>query len=212
MDGCALTCCGVSLLNKAASSSGDNVITCPGVEPQILGKPIFIEISLNKGITFITNNLKFRGKDCGENPAAKPTEDKAGNPSKVNSQSPIEQTPEKAPEMPQEAPPKNLLGKAPEQAPGKHLRSPPQSSSSVLHFISTGSRDFPWIPVVAGAAALLFILLLCSFFYLCCWTVCCSPPCPVMITRCCDFPGTGRLNQMEVSLPTVGSCPAPRAP
>nr|XP_058155527.1 anthrax toxin receptor-like [Dasypus novemcinctus] len=111
--------------DKAASSSGDNVITCPGVEPQILGKPIFIEISLNKGITFIANNLKFRGKDCGENPAAKPTEGKAGNTSKVNSQRPIEQTPEKAPEMPQEAPQKNLPGKVPEQAPGKPPEKPP---------------------------------------------------------------------------------------
>ncbi|XP_071071679.1 anthrax toxin receptor-like [Dasypus novemcinctus] len=249
--------------DKAASSSEDNVITCPGVEPQILGKPIFVEISLNKGITFITNNLKFRGKDCGENPAAKTTEDKAGNPSKVNSQRPIEQTPEKAPEMPQEAPPKNLPGKVPKQAPGKPPEKPPaklfkrlaatalerlskyrsgDADSSdertdqegtpegegggeeaeprgleiplpplVESFISTGSSssDFPWIPVVAGAAALLFLLLLCCFFYLCCWckrepdpcrTVCCSPPCPMMITRCCDCPGTGHVRQMEGKL------------
>ncbi|XP_058155547.1 anthrax toxin receptor-like [Dasypus novemcinctus] len=251
--------------DKAASSSGDNVITCPGVEPQILGKPIFVEISLNKGITFIANNLKFRGKDCGENPAAKPTEGKAGNPSKVNSQHLIEQTPEKAPEMPQEASPKNLLGKVPEQAPGKPPEKPPtklfrhlaaralewlskyrsgDADSSdertdqegtpkgegsgeeaeprgleiplpplVESFISTGSSDFPWIPVVAGAAALLFLLLLCCFFYLCCRckrepdpcrTVCCSPPCPMMITRCCDCPDTGHARQMEGPLLAPG--------
>ncbi|XP_058155521.1 anthrax toxin receptor-like [Dasypus novemcinctus] len=256
--------------DKAASSSGDNVITCPGVEPQILGKPIFIEISLNKGITFITNNLKFSGKDCGENPAAKPTEGKAGNTSKVNSQRLIEQTPEKAPEMPQEASPKNLLGKVSEQAPGKPPEKPPtklfrhlaaralewlskyhsgdaDSSNErtdqegtpegegggeeaeprgleiplpplVESFISTGSSDFPWIPVVAGAAALLFLLLLCCFFYLCCRckrepdpcrTVCCSPPCPMMITRCCDCPGTGHVRQMEIlTLSTATTIPA----
>ncbi|XP_058155506.1 uncharacterized protein [Dasypus novemcinctus] len=237
----------------------------------LLAKRVFVEISLNKGITFIANNLKFRGKDCGENPAAKPTEDKAGNPSKVNSQHLIEQTPEKAHEMPLEAPPKNLPGEVPEQAPGKHPEKPPaklfkhlaaralewlskyhsgdmyrsgdaDSSNErtdqegtpegegggeeaeprgleiplpplVESFISTSSSDFPWIPVVAGAAALLFLLLLCCFFYLCCWckrepdpcrTVCCSPPCPMMITRCCDCPGTGHLRQMEGPLLAPG--------
>ncbi|XP_058155269.1 anthrax toxin receptor-like [Dasypus novemcinctus] len=129
-----------SILDETAITVEEKFITCPGVELKEPGEPIFVEISLNKGITFIANNLKFRGKDCGENPAAKPTEDKAGNPSKVNSQRLIEQTPEKAPEMPLEVAPKNLPGKAPEQAPGK----PPQKPPAKL-FKRLAARALKWL-------------------------------------------------------------------
>nr|XP_058155210.1 uncharacterized protein LOC131278767 isoform X2 [Dasypus novemcinctus] len=129
-----------SISDETAITVEEKFITCPGVELKEPGEPIFVEISLNKGITFIANNLKFRGKDCGENPAAKPTEDKAGNPSKVNSQRLIEQTPEKAPEMPLEVAPKNLPGKAPEQAPGK----PPQKPPAKL-FKRLAARALKWL-------------------------------------------------------------------
>ncbi|XP_071071683.1 anthrax toxin receptor-like [Dasypus novemcinctus] len=114
--------------DKAANSSGDNFITCPGVEPQVLGKPIFVEISLNKGITFITNNLKFSGKDCGENPAAKPTEDKAGNPSKVNSQSLAAQSPDTPPEKSPTKPSKNAAASTPRKSPEQSPKQSPEQS------------------------------------------------------------------------------------
>ncbi|XP_058155538.1 anthrax toxin receptor-like [Dasypus novemcinctus] len=244
--------------DKAANSSGDNFITCPGVEPQVLGKPIFVEISLNKGITFIANNLKFSGKDCGENPAAKPTEDKAGNPSKVNSQSLAAQSPDTPPEKSPTKPSKNAAAstprKSPEQSPKQSPEQSPKHASKNTNredegtdeeedpeedadeeyqyedddpTESQGSSKFPWIPVVAGASALLLLLLLLGCLCYLCWptekelprlllepstTVCCSLPRPVMITRCCDCPGTGRLSQMEGRCLTFAPVRAPCMP
>ncbi|XP_037659835.1 anthrax toxin receptor-like [Choloepus didactylus] len=56
---------------KKALSVENNVITCPGVQPQVVGKAISVEISLNGGMHFFSNNLKVTGKQCG--PRADPS-------------------------------------------------------------------------------------------------------------------------------------------
>ncbi|XP_076980690.1 anthrax toxin receptor-like isoform X2 [Tamandua tetradactyla] len=117
---------------KAALSLEDKVITCPGVQPQVVGKPIAVEVSLNNGIFFFRNNLRITGKQCEETPASPPGAGDSGSPSEIDSQILPAKTQADAPEKPLESapevlpkkPPKETSEKAPEEAPEKPVESP----------------------------------------------------------------------------------------
>ncbi|XP_057590019.1 anthrax toxin receptor-like isoform X2 [Hippopotamus amphibius kiboko] len=185
--------------DKKANSVKDTSITCPGVRIEKPDQEVFVEVSLNNGISFITNNVSITSKNCvntreeGLNEDAPPA-------------APPDAPSDPPPAAPSASPPAALP--AAQQPPEVPL-SPPQPQ--FLPYVNP-LYFFALIP-----ALLLFLLM-----FWCIWWLCrrktfkepppvqkperepeetCQMPCPTVIVPCgCQG---GGMKRMEGKLDTL---------
>ncbi|XP_076980667.1 uncharacterized protein LOC143653506 [Tamandua tetradactyla] len=188
----------------SAISVEEKVITCPGVDLKEPGESIAVEVSLNNGISFFSNNLKITGKQCGKD-----------TPVTVRSTKRIHTTraTEAPPEVPPEVPPETTI----------ETETTTETTTHAVTVRVVKTKKFPVVPVLAGVVGLLALLLL----LLCLWRLCswrkekpppppeervCPPPCPIVIRRCCACFRCGRLMHMEERCLTLTPVRSPCTP
>ncbi|KAM5243509.1 anthrax toxin receptor-like [Hipposideros larvatus] len=181
--------------DKKATSVEDTAIKCPGMNVEKPDQEVFVEVSLNNGISFSKENISITSKDCVEKQAQPP----AAPPPNPQPDSPTESPPELPPDTPPDIPPDT----PPAQKPAP---SPPSQFTAVIN---------PLYFLALIPALLMFPLLFCCIW--CYKRICKETPvqkpekepeacyiqtCPTVIVPCCGCQVDG-IRRMEGKLDTL---------
>ncbi|XP_070288049.1 anthrax toxin receptor-like [Myotis yumanensis] len=61
---CRFTFSDKKFFDKKATSVQDTILMCPGIKTEYPGQKVFIEVSLNNGISFINNDIEIISEEC----------------------------------------------------------------------------------------------------------------------------------------------------
>ncbi|KAF6109623.1 hypothetical protein HJG60_010873 [Phyllostomus discolor] len=126
------------VFDKKATSVKDTNLTCPGIKIESSNQEVFIEVSLNNGISFINDNIRIISEDCSKKstvPPATPPPSAvlAPTPPLVPPHAPLPtQTPAPPPPWPPALPSTPPPRSSPTLPPAKPPVPPPDSPRSPL--------------------------------------------------------------------------------